>query len=157
MSWTDGGFSNYTGLSVQQFERFRGANAAVNILSYLAGSQQVLARRYRFVQAAFAHILPIPMAVAIGTLFLAGVIGCVCIPALPDGYPQRRFDLYSWVAAMEGDGLRMERKYLDEDRDLTAPLRPSGEDGDATWRPGMPMDEVEKEFGSLRMRMIVKL
>ena len=159
-SWTDGsasGYLNFTTFNVSRFETFRGINSAKTILPLLAGSQQIVARRYKGIQVAFARILPIPMAVAIGTLFLAGVIGCFCIPALPNGIPQRRFDLYSWVTAIEGDGLRMEQGEKDDGSvDPTAPLRQSGEEVKPVWRPGMPMETVEKEFGTLRLRLSVK-
>ena len=90
------------------------------------------------------------MAIAIAALFLAGVIGCICVPALPNELPPRRFDLYSWVTAMKGDGLTMERG---EPRD-DAESRLNLEQGDdtAVWRSGMPMESVEKEFRSLRIR-----
>ena len=155
VSWTDGtGFFNYTSLNVTNFQDFRGAMSATSLLPLLAGSQKIVARRYEGIRVAHARILPIPMAIAIGTLFLAGVIGCCCIPALPNGLPQRGFDLYSWVTAMEGDVLRMEKGDKGNDNtDLTVPSRQSGEEGLAGWRPGMPMEVVKKEFGSLRMRL----
>ena len=98
------------------------------------------------------------MALTIAALFIAGVIGCFCIPVLPNGLPQRRFDLYSWVTAIEGDGLRMEKGDKDDEgADPTAPLRQSGEEGKVVWRPGMPIETVEEEFGTLRLRLPVKL
>jgi hypothetical protein len=98
--------------------------------------------------------MTIPMVIAIAALLVAGVIGCCCVPALPGGYPQRRFDLYSWVTAMEGDGLKMER--VQREGGQIGPEASHEEDryvGGGGWRPAMPLEEVEKEFGSLRLRI----
>ena len=75
------------------------------------------------------------MLFAILLLFLTGVIGCLCVPALPKGFPKRRFDMYSWLMAVKGDGLMLED-----------PMQP-GDDLNKEWKPGMTLEEAEKIYG----------
>jgi hypothetical protein len=116
------------------FEDFRGVTAATSVLPLMAGGKQLVARQFKSRQVAFAHILNIPMAIAIVLLFLAGVIGSFCIPRLPNGFPRRRFDVFSWMMAIEGDKMTVES------------------DGSSKkWDARMDVEEVEKEFGSMRV------
>ena len=70
------------------------------------------------------------MAIVIVLLFLAGVIGCFCVPTLPNGHPRRQFDVYSMMVALKADGLNVE-----------------GDSG-SNWKKGMELRDVEREFGS---------
>ena len=128
---------------------------ARTVLPFLAGSQQIVAQRYKGAQVAFAHILTIPMIIAIAALVLAGAVGCFFVPALPGGHPQRRFDLYSWVAALEGDGLSMVRVRRGDGSklDSEARIEDRGDWRSDGWRPAMPLEIVERDFGELRLRM----
>jgi hypothetical protein len=113
----------------------------------MAGSGQVVAYRFKGEQTAEARILKVPMIIAIAVLCVVGVVGCVCVPALPGGFPERRFDAYTWLVASRGDGLVVEGTQLGE-RAL------DGRDGgnEVTWRPKMTMAEIEREFGSSMVR-----
>ena len=79
------------------------------------------------------------MSGAIAALYVAGMIGCLCIPRLPYGRPQRGFDLFSWLAAVRGDS-------FDVDRSTSAV-----EDQGPLWRAGMTVKEVEDEFGPMKV------
>jgi hypothetical protein len=102
----------------------------------MSGSKQLVARQFKSKQVASARILNIPMAIVIVLLFLAGVIGCFCIPRLPNGFPRRRFDVYSWMMAIEGDKMKVEV------------------DGSSKeWDPRMKVEDVERVFGSMRVAL----
>lgn len=100
---------------------------ATNHLPFLAGGKQLVSRQYQSKQVANAKIHNVAMAIAIVILFLAGLVGCFCVPSLPDGRPMRRFDAYSWMVALKGDGL-----------DVNSGL----------WRSGMTINEAEHQFGN---------
>ena len=148
------GYLNFTNFDISLFEDFRGVYAGRSQLPLLAGSQQVLAHRHVSIQKAFARILPIPMAIALTSLVVAGAIGCLCIPALPGGHPQRRFDLYSWVAAMKVDGLKMDNGDEKGDGNTEARTGEDMQDDKVNWRPHMDIGDIEKQFGSLRIRYV---
>jgi hypothetical protein len=73
-----------------------------------------------------------------------GILGCTCVPAIPDGFPERKFDVYSWIASTKGDGLIVEDG--------------SAEDGIGTrrkeieWRSRMNLEEIKREFGEKQVR-----
>lgn len=83
------------------------------------------------------------MAGAITSLFLAGVIGCVYVPRLPYGRPQRGFDLLSWFAAFKGENFNMDPDSWKHGR---------LEDQRPVWRAGMSVSEVAKEFGKFKVK-----
>ena len=137
--YQDQSFMEFNGtngaLSAQLFAKFRGTTTATTILPLLSGDRQLVARQFNGRQAAFAHIQVFPMLFAILLLFLTGIIGCLCVPALPKGFPKRRFDMYSWLMAVKGDGLMLED-----------PMQP-GDDLNKEWKPGMTLEEAEKIYG----------
>jgi hypothetical protein len=49
------------------------------------------------------------MIVAIVALLVLGLVAGLCVPTLPQGKPRRGVDLISWIAALEGDGLQIEK------------------------------------------------
>lgn len=84
------------------------------------------------------------MAGAIAGIYLAGVIGCFCIPRLPFGHPQRGFDLFSWMIAFKGERLDVDQG-ADENLENQRPV----------WRADMNVDEVEKKFGPKKVNYTV--
>jgi hypothetical protein len=84
------------------------------------------------------------MVILLGVLTLLGILGCLCVPTLPGGFPERKFDVYSWIAATKGDGLVVE----DEGgKDST-----SARTKEVDWKPGMGVEETQEKFGSKQIR-----
>jgi hypothetical protein len=110
----------------------------------MAGSGKVAAHRYYPKQIAYARIHPVPMATVLTIVCLAGIAGSLCVPTLPDGFPERRFDVYSWIASVKGDGLTVENVNIGKEGRFVAQ--------EVAWRPKMTVEEVEKQFGSARVR-----
>ena len=80
------------------------------------------------------------MIATIATLFVLGITAGLCVPTLPQGKPRRGVDLISWIAALEGDGLQIEK---------------DGEDiGKVNWelQRGEEVEEVEKDYGNGKVR-----
>jgi hypothetical protein len=110
----------------------------------MAGSVQVLAHQFQGKQAAFAHIEIIPMAILLGVLTLLGVLGCLCVPTLPGGFPERKFNFYSWMAATKGDGLVVE--------DDAAKDGSSARTKEVDWKPRMDVEDIQEKFGPKQIR-----
>jgi hypothetical protein len=84
------------------------------------------------------------MVTLLGILILMGILGCSCVPAIPDGFPERKFDVYSWIASAKGDGLVVEDDSAEDGRGAQCK--------EAEWRSRMDMEEIKREFGEKQVR-----
>jgi hypothetical protein len=84
------------------------------------------------------------MAILLGILTLMGILGCLCVPTLPDGFPERSFNVYSWIAAAKGDRLIVEDDSVGDGR--------STRTKEVDWRPRMDVAEIERKFGPKQIR-----
>lgn len=82
------------------------------MLPYFAGSGSSLARRYPDRVVALSKVMEWQMLTLLGVVLLFGLISGLCIPRLPLGVSKRGFDVYTWVAAFQGDELIMNKGAL---------------------------------------------
>ncbi|KIY63410.1 hypothetical protein CYLTODRAFT_432999 [Cylindrobasidium torrendii FP15055 ss-10] len=106
VSYTPGeGPTGYTELDATHFGQARALADASNILPYFVGSADTLARRYPDRVLASAYINHKYFAAMIGAVLLLGLLAGLFVPKLPYNLPHRGFDLYSWLAAFQGQEL----------------------------------------------------
>lgn len=99
------GPSGYTSLSPSQYATARAFADATNVLPYLAGTKQIVGRRYSDLILATASVNVTFAVITLGVIFVVGIISASCVPRLPLGVPQRGFDLLSWLSVLYGDNL----------------------------------------------------
>ncbi|KAF9448401.1 hypothetical protein P691DRAFT_669523 [Macrolepiota fuliginosa MF-IS2] len=143
ISYTTGqGAYGYTSLSASMFEKAKALADANNMLPYFAGSGSILARAYPDRVLASAYMDPKQMIIALGVIFVLGLVATLFVPRLPMGVPRRGFELYSWVAAFYADEL------------VGAGL------GGAQGHIGLPIgrrmeiEEIEQRVGDVRFRYV---
>ena len=106
VSFTNGsGPDGYTTLSPSLYESVRGNTDATNALPFLAGSKQIVARRYYDAVLAMASFDPTVAILVLISVLITGVMAGLFVPRLPRDIPRRGFDLLSWLAVLYGDGL----------------------------------------------------
>ncbi|KLO16745.1 hypothetical protein SCHPADRAFT_847669 [Schizopora paradoxa] len=106
VSFTSGnGPSGYTQLSPSLYAAARASADATNVLPFLAGTKQIVGRRYADLILANASVNMIFAVIALGVIFVVGIVAASCVPRLPFGVPQRGFDLFSWLTVLYGDNL----------------------------------------------------
>ncbi|KAL0949830.1 hypothetical protein HGRIS_009865 [Hohenbuehelia grisea] len=137
VSFTGGeGPEGYIELSETFFAEARARADASNVLPYFAGTGSILARSYPDRIMSSSH-MNTPMTIGLLAIALAlGLIAALFVPRLPLGVPRRGFELYSWVAALQGD-------------DVAAEMNRAGV------RKNMELRDVEKRLGDLRFRYVV--
>ncbi|KLO16744.1 hypothetical protein SCHPADRAFT_198455 [Schizopora paradoxa] len=99
------GASGYKSLSASQYATARATADATNVLPYLAGSKQIVGRRYQDLVFATASVNDTFAVITLGVIFVVGIISASCVPRLPLGVPRRGFDLLSWLSVLYGDNL----------------------------------------------------
>jgi len=106
VSFTSGnGPNGYTSLNTSMYAAARAAADATNVLPFLAGTKQIVGRRYADLILANASVNTIFAIIALGVILLVGIVSASCVPRLPFGVPQRGFDLLSWLSVLYGDNL----------------------------------------------------
>jgi hypothetical protein len=128
-SWLDG---TPGGISAPKFEKFRGVETATSVLPLMVGSKQLVARQFKSKQIAHARILMGPMIIVIALAFLVGSFGIFCIPILPGNRNRRRFDIFSLMIEVEGNGLGL-----------------SGDE--LLVKPNLGLEDAEKSFGKRKV------
>jgi hypothetical protein len=103
-------------------------------LPYFAGSGDTLTRQYGDRVIANAELLRWQMLALLGVVLVMGLISGMCIPKLPGGMAKRGFDVYSWVAAFQGDELIMDKGQLGISRT-------------------MDIQEIRRRIGEVRFRV----
>lgn len=122
------------------YESSRGQSLAAYTLPYLAGSKQIVGRKYGDMVVATVTFLPLDAFIAIGAVALSGIVAGLFIPRLPNGVPRRGFDLLTWLTALFADGLAEQLP-----PDFTEKRRGYAEEKD-------DIDEVRELVGDLRLR-----
>ncbi|KAF7331706.1 hypothetical protein MKEN_00050400 [Mycena kentingensis (nom. inval.)] len=110
VSFTGGtGPQGYLELSADFFSQARGFADASNVLTYLAGSGQTVARCYPDNVTTFVKIATFDAVVVLGIVTVLGVFAGLFVPRLPFSIPRRGFELYSWLAAFYSNELVLEK------------------------------------------------
>jgi hypothetical protein len=139
VSFTSGaGPEGYTALDAARFGQVRARADAGNVLPFLAGSGQLVARQYEDETLATTRVEGVQLVVALGIVLLLGWVAGLAVPALPGGVPRREFGMWGWVAVLVGDGL----------------VGKETVEGRAVGRE-MEVEEVEKRMGDVRVRYLV--
>ena len=124
---------------------------STNVLPFLAGSKQLVARRFAVRTLAKANLLPWLTLTSLGGVWLAGVISGFTVPRLPLGVPPRGFDLMSWLAVLHGDG--MVGSVPEKVRKAQA--EKMNEDGTPKLEEKMSLSELNKTMGEMRVRYVL--
>jgi hypothetical protein len=152
ISWTDGaGPNGYTKLNPERVASARAMSDSTNVLPFLAGTKQLIARRFSDRTLAKANLLPWLTLIALGGVWFAGLLAGFTIPRLPLGVPRRGFDLMSWLAVLHGDGMvgNLPEKAKKEQAGKL------NDDGTPSLEEKMPLSEVEKRMGEMRVRYVL--
>ncbi|KAJ7163791.1 hypothetical protein C8R43DRAFT_1122758 [Mycena crocata] len=100
VSFTGGtGPGGYLELSASSFAQARAMGDASNVLSYLVGSGQTVARCYADDILSETRIKTFDAVIVLVIVLFLGVIAGLFVPKLPMSVPRRGFELYSWMAA----------------------------------------------------------
>ena len=106
VSFTNGtGPNGYTRLDPARYESVRGFADATNALPFLAGSSQIVSRRYYDNVVAKVYFSPLIAILVLASVLVTGVMAGLFVPRLPMDVPRRGFDLMSWISVLYGDGL----------------------------------------------------
>ncbi|KAF9033113.1 hypothetical protein BJ165DRAFT_758466 [Panaeolus papilionaceus] len=109
VSFTNGsGPFGYTEFSADLYATARSLSDASNVLPYLAGSGQLVARRYQDRVVAIASLRNFDLSMALGLVFMTGLLCTIAVPRLPLGVPKRGFNLYSWILAFHAKEVEVE-------------------------------------------------
>ncbi|KAF9464261.1 hypothetical protein BDZ94DRAFT_1216732 [Collybia nuda] len=136
VGYTDGdGPMGYTELSASRFAHARSMADASNLLPYLAGSGDLVARCYPDRVLSSAHIHPLQMSIYLLLVLTLGLLAVFFVPKLPLDIPHRGFELYSWMAAFHADELVGEGRHSGITRN-------------------MELDEIAYQMGDLRFRYV---
>ncbi|KAG6828760.1 hypothetical protein H0H92_006839 [Tricholoma furcatifolium] len=108
----------YTGLSPAFFAQARALSDATNLLPYLAGSGDLLARSYTDRELSSTSINPLFLAIYLTLILLLGLLAGFFVPKLPLNVPHRGFDAYSWIAAFHADELTEVGRTADFERNM---------------------------------------
>ncbi|KAJ8496875.1 hypothetical protein ONZ45_g12286 [Pleurotus djamor] len=132
-------YLSYTRLDAKQVEQTRAMADVHNVLSYLSGCDNLVARSYP--NRLLSNVRILPAFLIAFTLFVAilGVLGGLFVPKLPLGVPRRDFHAYSWAAMYVGGEMKYE----------------PGEGKDEVFEKSMEMEEIERRFGDTRLRYVV--
>jgi hypothetical protein len=120
IAYTDGlGARGYTELSESFFAQARNLADATNILPYLVGSGDTVARCYPNRVLSSAYINPVHMSIYLLLVLLLGLLAGLFVPKLPLDVPHRGFELYSWMAAFHADELVGDQRNLGISRNMS--------------------------------------
>lgn len=97
--------SEYTKLKSLELQDVLGDTDAQHLLPYLVGSQRIVAHTYLDKTVAYAKVYLVGLIISLIGVLLLGFIVAIFVPRLPLGLPRRDFGVFSWLAAIEGDGL----------------------------------------------------
>ncbi|KAF9021430.1 hypothetical protein BDZ89DRAFT_1071387 [Hymenopellis radicata] len=124
----------YTELNAEYFAQARTLADASNLLPYLAGSADTVARMYPDRVLASTSIHNVYMVALLISVLALGIIAGLFVPKLPYGLPHRGFEVYSWLAAFHGDEL-------------------VGTYAATVGMPrNMPLKEIEEKMGDMKFR-----
>ncbi|KAJ8520160.1 hypothetical protein ONZ45_g2982 [Pleurotus djamor] len=132
-------YMSYTRLDAKQVEKARAMADVHNVLSYLSGCDNLVARSYP--NRLLSNVRILPAFLIAFTLFVAilGLLAGLFVPKLPLGVPRRDFHAYSWAAMYVGGEMKYE----------------PGEGKDEVFEKSMEMEEIERRFGDARLRYAV--
>ncbi|KAF7433505.1 hypothetical protein PC9H_005461 [Pleurotus ostreatus] len=126
----------YTELSADLFGQARALADASNVLSYFAGTGDIVGRSFEDLVLSSAHI-DWPLMVGFVVIVMAiGLIAGLFVPKLPLGVPRRGFHVYSWLAAFQGG-------------EIAADIQRAG------LEKNMELREIEQRLGDIRFRYVV--
>ncbi|KAF7301272.1 hypothetical protein MIND_00692000 [Mycena indigotica] len=141
LSFTGGdGPRGYLELSAPFFAQARALADASNVLTYLVGSGQTVARCYPDRITTTVRIATRDAVVVLATVLVLGLLAGLFVPRLPFAIPRRGFGLYSWLAGFYSNELVLGR----------TEARPS---------EGIPkhleLEEIKRHMGDLKFRYVV--
>lgn len=141
VSFTDGeGPSGYTKLSPSKFAQARAQADATNVLPFLAGSGVIAARVYPTLLLCSTAIDLTLMVVVNISVFVVGLVACICVPRLPLGVPRRGFDLLSWLAVLYEDNVVGQLPFL------------PGKHTGSSSRLKSSLENIEDKFGDISLK-----